>query len=359
MDVKKTYTYYKKISLVLIFFGFLCMSCKEHSDNIQAEVIYTDGKATAIHYSKTALDVSTMNVYLDGHTDIPVLGVKSSDNQAFKFEPVIPFSEGKTYLLYEGKELLTSFTIDEGDIIEAPKLVAIYPTSDVVPENLLKMYFQFSKPMQEVDSAIHYITVFDESDGKEVDVFLELPTELWNKDHTRLTLWLDPGRIKTDLIPNKEKGLPIINGHSYKITVSSEWRDSEGIPLQNAYTKQFKVIDRDSEQPKVSDWEINVHSNQLELYFNEPMDGVLAKEVIYIKNAEDEIVEGDFKLINKEETLVFNPKALFESGRYTIVVASKLEDLAGNNLNHMFDNDLTKSSKEPPSEFKTLLFTVE
>ena len=36
-------------------------------------------------------------------------------------------------------------------------------------------------------------------------IFLELENELWNPEHTQLTLWLDPGRIKRDLIPNQRK----------------------------------------------------------------------------------------------------------------------------------------------------------
>ena len=39
--------------------------------------------------------------------------------------------------------------------------------------------------------------------------FLDLQPELWNAEGTVLTLWLDPGRIKRDLIPNKELGIPL------------------------------------------------------------------------------------------------------------------------------------------------------
>lgn len=359
MDVKSTYIYYKKISLVLIFFSFLCASCKKDSKPLEAEIIYLDGRAIAVQYEKAVSDPDSVHIYLDGHTDTPVLGLLKTYDDAIEFEPVIPFSEGKTYVLYQNNELLTRFTIDTNNEIEAPELIAIYPTSEEVPENLLKMYFQFSKPMQEVDNALNYITVFDESDGKVVDVFLELPTELWNKEHTRLTLWLDPGRIKTDLIPNKEKGLPIISGHTYKITISSDWKDSNGVALQSPYIKQFNVAQRDSKQPAVSDWSINALPDQLEINFNEPMDAVLAKEVFRIKNDKNEILEGRLELTNNEQSLVFKPKIPFLSGSYTIEVASKLEDLAGNNLNHLFDNDLAKGGSKPYSEYKTVSFTID
>ena len=71
--------------------------------------------------------------------------------------------------------------------------------------------------MQEVRNSLEYIKVINLNTQKEEDIFLTLETELWNADHTELTLWLDPGRIKKDLIPNQKLGIPIKNGNSYEL----------------------------------------------------------------------------------------------------------------------------------------------
>ncbi|MEM9680538.1 MAG: hypothetical protein AAF901_09465, partial [Bacteroidota bacterium] len=294
-----------------------------------------------------------------GNNDTPILGIISQNGFKYSFQPVVPFSPGHTYLVYNNAELVDTFTIKMNEDIVLPELIAIYPTSDTVPENLLKMYFEFSKPMQKVGNALEYITVVDDTSGEEVDVFLELSTELWNKEHTRLTLWLDPGRIKTDLIPNKKLGLPILNGHSYRLTISPEWKDHEGNPLVTSYEKQFSVTDRDSKQPEVNTWTIEATPDQLKIHFHESMDAILAKETFSIHRRNGKTISGEFKLTQNEQGLHFYPEQPFLPGEYRFKVASKLEDLAGNNLNHLFDQDLKKEDDRDTSEFKTRSFTID
>ena len=81
------------------------------------------------------------------------------------------------------------------------------------------------------------------------DVFLDLQPELWDEDRTVLTMWLDPGRIKRDLIPNLQKGNPLKKGQQYTLAVAGEWKDEEGLPLKASYTRKFFVGERDSTGP--------------------------------------------------------------------------------------------------------------
>ena len=62
--------------------------------------------------------------------------------------------------------------------------------------------------MQE-GQALENITVIKNGKDTIPSIFLDLQPELWNKERTILTLWLDPGRIKRDLQPNKKLGLPL------------------------------------------------------------------------------------------------------------------------------------------------------
>ena len=71
----------------------------------------------------------------------------------------------------------------------------IFPSSDALPENLLRFYVHFSAPMQSGGVQDHIVLLG--SDGQPVvAAFLELTTELWGPAMRRLTVLLDPGRIK-------------------------------------------------------------------------------------------------------------------------------------------------------------------
>ena len=100
---------------------------------------------------------------------------------------------------------------------------AVYPSIDVLPENQLKFYVHFSAPMSRGDSYQH-IRLLD-ADGKPVDApFLELAEELWDDTGQRLTLLLDPGRVKRDLKPHKEVGRAMVDGGRYTLVIRDDWR---------------------------------------------------------------------------------------------------------------------------------------
>ena len=92
---------------------------------------------------------------------------------------------------------------------------------------------------------------------------------------------------------------------------------------------------------------------------NEALDAMLAVETISIRNARNEEVKGNFTLIAQESKVVFTPYQPWKSGTYTVSVASILEDLAGNNLNHLFDVDLTNvNDAQEQLERRTISFEI-
>jgi len=225
------------------------------------------------------------------------------------------------------------------------------------------MYFVFSEPMQEVGKALDYISIKDNTSGETKKVFLELPTDLWNKEQDRLTLWLDPGRIKTGLIPNENKGLPLEKGHHYTLTIAANLKSAKGVALKKPYTKSVFVVDSDRKQPNETTWRINIPNKDskdtLQIGFNEPMDAILAKETITIRdNKSGALVSGRFELTANEKQLNFYPKKAWHKGKYKIIIQALLEDLAGNNLNHLFDSDLEQSSDVKNTATKTLSFSI-
>ena len=269
-----------------------------------------------------------------------------------------------SYELKIDNKTLTEFTINQPEEnAEKARVLAIYPSRDTVPENLLKIYLAFSKPMQEVHAALDFIEVYNITKDEPTDIFLPLQNELWNQEHTELTLWLDPGRIKRDLIPNREKGQPLEQGSSYRISIDQQWQDAQGNYLEKDTIKEFYVKERDSKKPNVNNWNLQIPKKEtlgtLVISLGEAMDAMLLKETLVIRSADNKQVVGSFKLSRKEQELIFQPIIIWKTGDYHLLIKSKLEDLAGNNMNHLFDKDLLSKDTYPDTEFKSLFFTIK
>ncbi|MCH7864908.1 MAG: hypothetical protein IIC56_06820, partial [Proteobacteria bacterium] len=105
-------------------------------------------------------------------------------------------------------------------------MTQVYPSADVLPENLLKFYLHFSAPMSRGDSYQHIRLV--RQNGSVVDLpFLELDQELWDRRQTRLTLLFDPGRIKRGLKPHEEVGPALKPGRRYTLEIDAHWLNAE------------------------------------------------------------------------------------------------------------------------------------
>ncbi|MEM9076035.1 MAG: Ig-like domain-containing protein [Bacteroidota bacterium] len=346
---------------MVFFCAALSFSCAEGEPTNKVHVNYENGKAVSVSFKVEGQ--SDYVVFLKQSDLTPVLGTMTHDTQAYTFIPVVAFTPGKTYDIRKNGHTIESFTIDNPRKGEKPELVAIYPSLDTVPQNLLKMYFVFSEPMQHSRRALDFIKVFDNTIQEETDVFLEMQTELWNKEHTQLTLWLDPGRIKTDLIPNREKGLPLLQNHLYTILIDSLWKSAKGHSLSKKYTKTFHVLEKDLKRPTVDSWNVVVPQkggqSPLEIYFDEPLDAILTKETIQITNSEGESLSGVLSLSENEFKLEFKPIEKWTAGKYSIYVDPVLEDLAGNNLQRLFDTDISTQTNSAERQNNILNFMIE
>jgi len=364
MDVSISRIYHKKIRLFLVFFcAFLMFSCTKSTRNqLNTKVYYENQKAisVALLSAETSGD---LQLFLKGMSKTPVLGDFESINGELIFKPLVPFTNGNVYEVYQNKMRMGEFIINAKTEAPVPTITAIYPSLDTIPENLLKMYFVFSEPMQEVQSALDFIEVYNLTDDKPTTIFLELENELWNTDHTELTLWLDPGRIKTDLIPNRTKGLPIESGKEYKITIGNAWKSAQNNNLDREYVKHVYVTARDSEKVTIDNWSIIIPTqgtrDRLILDVREPLDAMLALETINILDAQNNTIEGDFKLAKKEQQIWFTPINPWKSDSYNVSVRSVLEDLAGNNLNHLFDKDLVLETDKTNTKQRTISFSID
>lgn len=297
----------------------------------------------------------------------PMMGTYSVEADAVRFRPLFPLDPGLAYraVLHTNRTSRSGATDSDRPIIakyQAPArplapatLVShIYPSADVLPENLLKFYICFSSPMQRgnVYSYIH----LEDPTGKRVELpFLELDEELWNPEMTRFTLYVDPGRIKRGVKPLVDMGPALEAGKQYRLRIDAAWRDAQNRPLKQESVKTFRVGPADRVSPDPGNWVVTPPAratrDALILRFPEPMERALAERLIRVIDDAGRPVRGDVTLADLERTWTFVPDAPWTPGRYAIVVEPTIEDLAGNNVGKLFDVDLVEAPTNP-AEFR-------
>jgi hypothetical protein len=279
---------------------------------------------------------------------IAMMGNYKLERGAMIFEPLIPFTSGLHYVVLVDDRIVKEIVIPMADPGEPPVLLTIYPTQDTVPENLLKLYLHFSKPMREGESA-RYLTLLKNDSDTLPGVFLDLQPELWNSDRTMLTVWLDPGRIKRGLQPNQQWGAPLRSGEHYTLVVSDHWKDIQGTALTQSYFKKLIATVRDSLPPDPMTWTIRTPApdtkKELCINMKSTLDYSLLNSALAIVDEQEKIILGTWTIGNKERSVSFIPHEPWIAGKYQLQVETRLEDLAGNNINRPFDVDLRTNSK--------------
>ena len=222
---------------------------------------------------------------------------------------------------------------------EAPRVVAIHPTSSRVPGNLLRAYVQFSEPMRP-DVVSDYLRLVDES-GEEVPLpFVEIDGGLWDPQGTRLTLLFHPGRLKRGVAPRELQGPPLDPGNTYRLLIDPGWPSATGTPLSQGASRSWAVGSEDREPVTPDGWQLQPpHAGTdetLEVHFGEALDHALALRLITVLRAGRPVL-GAPDLTADDTRWSFRPKAPWVDDEYILRVHPNLEDLAGNNLRGPFD----------------------
>jgi hypothetical protein len=301
-----------------------------------------------------------LSVYVEqegrtGASDLPPMaGAYRVESNALRFEPQFPLEPGLRYRAVFRPDRLpggSGAAAPVTSVYQSPRRSAtpatlvsrVYPSADTLPENLLKFYVHFTAPMSR-GNIYDYIRLRDEN-GKDVELpFLEIGEELWDPTMTRLTLIIDPGRIKRGVRPLEEIGPALEAGRSYTLAIEREWRDGAGNQLKESFQKVFKVAPPDREPPDPALWKIEAPQagsrDRLAVIFPEPMDHALAQRLIRVAGEPGGILEGKVSLEDQERRWTFTPDNVWRRGRYQLIIQTTLEDLAGNNIGKPFEVDL-------------------
>ena len=227
----------------------------------------------------------------------------------------------------------------------------MYPTADEVPVNLLKIYVHFSDRMSEGWAKRAVRVRRGDNDEPLDDVFLPMEPELWDSERCRLTLLLDPGRIKRGLVPNLEAGYPLLEGVPIVVGVDSGFRDAGGQRLLAGAERRYRVGPASRARVDPTQWRLNRpatgSTEPLIVELDRPLDHALLDHCLRVSDAIGAPVAGRGVIAEAERKWRFEPNGTWEAGRYALVIDPILEDLAGNSLSRVFDRDLTRAEDAP------------
>ncbi len=286
----------------------------------------------------------------------PVVGTYKVGRASIYFRPSYPLQPGVVYraelrapgLKPDGvgsRELpfCSTMKVPRAALVPTTMVREVRPTSDELPENLLKFYIQFSGPMSRGDIYEH-IHLRTAAGAKVEDPFLEIDEELWDPSESRLTLFIDPGRIKRGVQPLDEVGPALEIGKRYILRIDRDLQDGSGQPLMASFDKSFVVGPPDRDPPDPVRWEVRAPvrgtQNALSVLFFESMDHALASRMIRVTDESGAPISGRSELADQERRWHFFPTTRWPSGRMKIQVQTAIEDLAGNNIGKAFDVDL-------------------
>ena len=234
-----------------------------------------------------------------------------------RFTPHFPFEPGLWYRaifdprpFWRGQEVTLAFSLPGPPKAWRPEVTQIFPSGDEAPENTLRFYACFSNPMQR-GRAEAEISVLGPDGEPAPDVLYRAPVELWDRDMRRLTILLDPGRLKRGLGPNRDLGPPLRAGQNYTLIVGSGMSDLHGGRLSATSEKRFRVIEAVREPVAIERWRLlrpAAHSRQsLAIMFPRPLDWALLSNAIAVTSSSGEAIEGRIDIDQGELRWRFTP----------------------------------------------------
>ena len=158
----------------------------------------------------------------------------------------------------------------------------------------------------------------------------------------RLTVLIDPGRIKRNVATNVALGPALLEGQAYTLSIKGGWPAADGRSVLPAFTKHFTVGAPLRDLPAVEKWiamrPCTGTKGPLHITFDRPFDRHLLSGAVHIKDAVGTDVNGALIIGDEERSLTFTPSAPWAGDDIQIVVSADLEDVAANNFRDLLDH---------------------
>jgi hypothetical protein len=242
---------------------------------------------------------------------------------------------------------LARFHIPPVVLVPSTVVEAIDPAVEWVPANLLRFSVTFSSTMEDGSAAGH-LHLIDESGADIPGALLSMPPELWDRPRRRLTVLLEPGRIKRGLQPNVQAGPPLREGTTVTLVVESAIRDAGGAELVASASRTYRVGPSIRTRVDPALWEVRwpeTPGRQLVVRFDRPLDRALVQRCLRVLDEHGHPVSGETQHDQDARTWVFTPGSGVV-GAGNLHIDAGLEDLAGNSVRRVFDRDLRLSEDD-------------
>jgi hypothetical protein len=180
--------------------------------------------------------------------------------------------------------------------------------------------------------------------------FSPMDFELWDPARRRLTVLLDPARIKQGLTPHREVGYPLQEGTALVLVVERDFCDAAGLPLLTDRRQPYLVGPDIRSRVDPSGWALEVpragRRGPLVARFDRALDRALLQDCLTVVGS-GRTVPGAAQIAVGERSWAFVPDAPWTPGPNRVLVDPVLEDIAGNSVVRVFDRNLHRPDHEP------------
>lgn len=222
----------------------------------------------------------------------------------------------------------------------APGNVELYPSAGQLPENLLRLYLYFPRRMGPYVSSSD-LKLFDGNGDEVAEALLPTRYELWSPDRSRLTVLLNPGRVKTGLSAHEALGRALVAGQRYTLVVPGALADARGCRLGEDIKFTFSAGPPDLERPSPANWIVGTPqvatTNPLSVDLLSMHDHLSMAYRLRVIRADGEVVAGKIDVLANEQIWQFTPTEPWAEAAYSITIDDRLEDVAGNRPGMLFD----------------------
>jgi hypothetical protein len=221
-------------------------------------------------------------------------------------------------------------------------LIRISPRAKVLPANTLRFYIHFPRPA-EAHFDRDQLWLLNEEEQAVRDPFLVLSQELWSVDGRRLTVLMEPGRIKRGLGAAPAHDPALVVGRAYSLVVTAVGQTAR---------HTFRVSDPVLEAIKETRWCIvppTVGSlDPAVVHFDRVMDDAICEDEIGLLIPSGEVVQMRVSLTLDGTAAHLIPSHPWRAGKHRLVVSERLEDVCGNRLGEALDHDLSAGGRPRP-----------
>lgn len=277
----------------------------------------------------------------------PMAGELVADGTASWFVPRFGFVAGTAYTVTAAGAVAATLVCPKPGRAATTEVAAIQPTAVVVPRNLLRCYVTFTAPMSDGQSA--HVRLVDGDGEPLAAALLPVEYELWDADRRRLTVLLDPARIKRGLAAHVDIGYPLRVGERFRLVVAADFLDAQGNPLLASAERAYLVGDDLRGRVDPADWQLTPPTadttEPLTVTFDRPLDHALLARCLTVKET-----TGIGEIGRAGLSWRFTPDRPWRQGRHTLLVDSILEDIAGNSVTRVFDRDLADPADRPADD---------